>query len=883
MSDRWMRYFEFFRRDPRRDFDDEMRSHIEMRVADLVARGVPEAEALARATAEFGDAHTARASTLRIDQRVERSHGRSQWRGDIGRDARVALRSMRSSPGFAVTAILSAALGIGVTAAIVSASWSILVRPLPYRDADRLVAIYAENPERGYHGSNISWPDFIAWRDRNRTFSSIGIWTWNTQTLAGDGAEAERVYGAEVSPELFPLLGVRPVIGRSFAQEEEVAGRNFVVLLGYDFWQRRFAGDSTIVGKPILLDGRQWTVVGIMPPGFNFPDRGQLWIPFSTDPAQEKHENRGYAGAIGRMKPGVTLAQARDDIHRVDAELVREFPDANTGWRGELIPMRDDLVGDLRQPLEVFLWAVALVLTMVCANVANLMLARGATRSREMAVRTALGASRHRLVRQLLTESLIVAAVGGILGTAIAWWGVRLLRFGFPNGDPPFYVKLALDGYAIAVIATITLASGILFGIIPALRGTRVDLNSSLRDGSRGAGMGRDRSRLRDALVVGEIALAVVLTVGALLLVRSYRNIASTPLGFDQQVLSARITLPRNAGYPARADVAGFYDRLLDRLRNAPGVAGAGAAQGTPFSGWDVQAGLAVAGSAPSRRNEEIVAHYQFVTHDYFRIIGVRLVRGRLFDARDRDSTNMPVLINEKLASQAFSGADPIGKRISVGGDSFATIVGVVSDYRHYRFPQVAGPAVFYPFGALQPRQMTIVLRPTAGDPNALTPLLRAAVREIDPQVALYQVQTLEEVVTRSLWRQRLQGSVLAIFAAMALALACIGLYGVISYAVAQRTRELGVRMALGATRFDVVRLIFGQSSRLVGTGLVVGLAAAWFAVQLLTALLFGVPARDVGTFAIVPAILGVVALAAAVIPSRRATRVDPIIAMRAE
>ena len=884
MSDRWLRYFELPRRDPRRDVDDEIQFHLEERVADLVRRGLTPEAARERATREFGDAHVVRHETLAIDERMRRRGDRTELLRNLWRDARVGFRSLWKTPTFAVTAILSAALGIGVTTAILSATYAVLIRPLPYPNADRLVAVYGENTVRGYHGTNISWPDYRSWREGSRTLESLGMWTWITATLSDDASEAERVSGAWVTASLFPALGVRPLVGRGFTEDEETPGRDLVVLLSHRLWQRRFAADSAIVGKRITIDGKSYTVAGVMPPHFNFPERGDLWLPFATTPANEAHGNRGYAGAIGLLKAGATIQQARADLHAIDAELARQFPDENFGWRAEVKSLREDLVGDFERPLEVFVAAVGLVLLLVCANLANLMLARATTRAREIAIRSALGASRRRLTLQLLVESLLIAALGGVLGIAIAWWGVRLLRFAFPDASPPFYVTLALDGPALLCVAGLTLLTGMLFGTVPALRATRTNLGTTLRDGTRGSGSSVHCSRLRGALVVAEIAISVVLLVGAMLLVRSYRNLAGTSLGFDEQgILSARLTLP-SARY-SRAQAKLFYDDVLARLRREPGVTMVASAQGIPFSGWNLQTEATVEGAPPPKRGEELVTHYQYVTPDYFRAIGVRLIRGRWFTDTDRDSLNPVVLVNEQMVIRGFGGRDPIGKRVRLGGDRehFATVVGVIHNFRHYRLPEPMGPAVYYPYAIFPARQQTLVIQTTRDDPHTLVPALRAAVRAIDPKLALYEVQTFDEAVSKSLWRQRLQGNVLSIFAALALLLACTGLYGVIAYAVAERTRELGVRMALGATRSDVLRLVLGQSSRLVVAGIALGIAVAALGVHMLDTLLYGLQAMDPPTFVAVPILLAVVALIAALVPARRAALVDPIIAMRAD
>jgi predicted permease len=881
---KWLRYFEFFRRDPRRDIDDEISTHIEMRVSDLRARGFTEAAARERAVKEFGDADATRRETLRVDHRVMRRENRAEMFDAMLRDARVALRSMRASPGFAISAVLCAAAGIGITAAMVSASYAILVRALPYRDSEHLVSIYSEHPQRGYRGANISFPDFVSWRDESKAFTGIGIWTWSTKTLASDAATgAERLNGSDVSWDLFRILGVPPMLGRDFLREEEQAGRNFEVLISHSLWQRRFASDSSILGRTIGLDGRPWTVVGVMPPAFNFPATADYWVPFVPAP-NELRENRSYAGAIGRFREDVTFDQARADLHRVDATLAARFPDLNGGWRADVITIRDDLVGSLREPLKVLMAAVGLVLLLACINIANLTLARGAARSRELAIRTAIGASRGRLVRQLMTESLVVAVGGGVIGVGIAAAGIRLLTTAFPNGVPS-YLHIGLDGMALAAIAAITVLTGILFGVVPALRGSRVDLNGSLRDGTTGSGSGVDRARLRSGLVVAEVALSVVLMTGALLLLRTYRNLHDKPLGYTPQgVVSARITLPRNAGYPARADVKRFYDQLFERINADQRVAMSGAAQGTPMTGWDVQGAVDVEGMPAPKSNEAIVAHYQYVTPNYFQTIGVRLVRGQWLSAATADSMNPKVLINEMFVQKAFNGAEPIGKRVRIGKDGpYATIVGVVADFQEFRLPQAIVPAVFYSDAEISVRQKTVVLRAKAGDPLDLVPLVRTAVREIDPNVAVYQIQTLDDVLSGVLWRQRLMGNLLVVFAALAMGMACLGLYGVVSYAVSQRTREFGVRVALGATRGQLMRLVLGNGARLALAGIAAGLVAAWFAVRILGTLLYGVEAKDPATFGLVAVTLTAVALLATAIPSRRATRVDPLIAMRSE
>ena len=879
---RWRRYLRFWRADLRADVDDELAFHLEMRRRDLEAQGITTPAARAEAERAFGDLSAIRNECVTIDERRFRRANRAEVVSDMWTDLRFAARALRKSPSFAVMAILCVALGVGVTTTIFSVVNAVLIRPLPYPAADRLVAVYSQNVQRGYHNTNISYADFLSWREANQSFSGLGIWTWRTMTITE--GETERFAGASVSANLFQTLGVNPIMGRHFLPGEERVRQDYVALISYGLWQRRFGGDTGIVGRKISMDAVPYVIIGVMPRGFNFPDRGEIWVPFAVNAAQDGRGNRGYAGAIGRLKPGVTLDQAKADLATVSAALQREFPDANTGWSAELISLREDLTGDLRKPLLVFLAAVGLVLLIACANVANLMLARGASRQREIAVRTALGAARGRLIRQLLTESMFIASIGGLIGGAFGVWGVRLLRYAFPN-DVPFYFSLALDPRALLFTAGIIILTGALFGAIPALRTTRVDITSSLRDGARSGDSGA-RVSARSALVITEVAMSVVLMIGAMLLIRSYRAYTATDLGFDEKgILTARISLPQEK-YVGRATRLAFYEPLQERLAALPGVTVVGSAQGIPFSGWDVQAELNVQGRPPAQANQEIDCHYQLVFPNYFKAMGIPLVHGRLLTPADRDTTALVAVVNETFVRKVFPHDDPLGKRVRLGNslrEPWITVVGVVRDFRHYRLPQPMGPALYMPYATWTPSTQTVVIRTHAANPYSLVPALRAAIRELDPQVAMYDVKTIDDAVGQSLWRQRLQGQVLGTFAALALLLAMVGIYGVISYTVAQRTRELGVRVALGAQRSDVLTLVMGQGMRLALTGIALGLLGALALTRWLSTLLYGVSERDVVTYVSVPLLLGVVALAATYFPARRATRVDPLMAIRAE
>ena len=883
----WRRYTRFWGTNVDADIDDEMRFHLETRIEELVERGLSPHAARAQALEEYGDVPAIRKQLREIDRRT---HGRreSAERWDaLVRDVRFAARTLRRSPALTAIAVACVALGVCVTTTIFSAVHGILIRPLPYERADELVAVYAQNPAREIRGSNVSYPDYVSWRDANRSFSALALWTWSSQAFSGDGGEAERVEGASITTNLLPILGVRPMLGRPFLREEEEDGKDHVVLLGYGLWRRRFGGDRSVLGRIIVVNGRPHTVVGVMPPRFNFPERGEVWVPFGAPKwATEERMARQYAGALGRLRPGVTLQQARADLDRVSAELQRMYPKENVGWSAQLVPLRDDLVGDLRRALLVFAGAVGLVLLIACANVANLMLARGATRQREIAIRVAVGAGRGRLVRQVLTESLVLAAVGGALGAALSYFGVRLLRLAFPE-NLPFYISIELDRTALAFAVLATTLAGVLFGIAPAIRATHVDLTSSLKEGGRGSGVGARRSRMRATLVVAEVALSVVLMIGAMLLIRSYRALEGTNLGFDEHgIVSLRISLP-NVKYDNPARVSAFYDRLLEGIRALPGVESVGAAQGTPFSGWNVHWTLTVEGQPPAGPGQELHAHGQNVTPDYLRTIGVPILRGRGLAPTDRDTLAPVGVVNEIFVKRMFGGADPIGKRVKLGSPEstapWVTIVGVMRDYRHYRLPQEMDAAIFLPATIDPPLTMSLAIRTRLPDPHDIVPAVRSAIRELDPAVPAFRIQTFDEVVSRSLWRQRLQGEVLGVFAALALVLASVGLYGVIAYAVTQRTRELGVRMALGATRRHVLALVLGQGARLTLIGVALGTVGALALTRVVASLLYGIKPTDPLTFLAVPTVLAAVAVLASYAPARRAMRVDPLVAMRSE
>jgi putative ABC transport system permease protein len=877
----------FFRPRPadlRAEVEAELQSHLEMQVRDLIAAGTPPEVARQEAERRFGELRAIRDACVAIDRtREERAH-RKEVFGAMLRDLRFALRTLGRSPGFTLTAVLCLGLGIGVSSTIVSAVHAILVRPLPYPEPQELVSVYTRHLESGEGGINISHPDYASWRDDSRSFSALGMWTWQPMTFSGEG-EPERVEGAMVTANLFPLLGVRPILGRSFVAEEDGTSPTRVVLLSHGLWRRRFGGDSTLVGKSITVEGFPYVVVGVMPPGFAFPDRGQAWMPFTVAPIGQSRANRFYAGAIGRLKPGLAREDAQRDLDVVAARLRSEFPQDNTGWGADVVSLREDLVGDLRRPLLVFLGAVGFVLLIVCANVANLMLTRGAGRQRELAVRQGLGAGRGTLVRQLLIENLVLAGLGGAVGLALAMAGVRLFGTAVPGGLP-WYASLRLDGAVVLFTFGLAALSGLLFGVAPALRSADVDLSRTLRAGT-GSGGSPARARLRGTLVVVEVALSLVLLIGAVLLIRSYASLQATPHGFEPRgVLTFRLS-PSPNRYTSTEMLAQFYHGLFERLEALPGVEAAGSAQGIPMSGWNVKTYMSIEGQPARLPGQELDVHYQRITPGYFRAMGIPLLAGRGFLDSDRDTLNRVGIINATLARQEFQGQDPVGKRMRTGQPDapgpWITIVGVVESFRHYGLAEPMGPAIYVPYFERPTYAQTVVVRTTRDDPMGMAPAVLGVVHGLDPDLPGYELQSMQQAVDRSLWRQRLQGQVVGLFAALALALAAIGIYGVISYAVAQRTREIGVRMALGASGRQVVRLVVREGMLLALAGIGIGLAGAFALTGVLARLLYGIRVTDPVTFVAVPLVLGSVAALACWVPARRAARVDPLLTMRAE
>ena len=819
-------------------------------------------------------------------------------------DLRYAVRMLLKQPGFTLVAILALALGIGANTAIFSVVNAVLLRPLNFPEPEGLVAVWKRDtslpPAQAQNRSTISYPDFEDWRAQNRVFEGVAVYQRNSFTLV-DGREAMHVPGALVSAELFKLLRVQPILGRAFLPTEDEPGSR-VVMLSHALWQRRFGGDAAVLGRALTLDGRSYQVVGVMPAGFSFPiqtDPIELWTTVAaereapSDGTQPVTEQRGndFLSGIARLRPGVNLAQAQANLDQIAAALAKQYPDSNTHTGVSVDPLLLDVVGNVRPALIVLLGAAACVLLIACVNVANLLLARATTRGREIAIRAALGAGRGRIVAQLLTESLLLALLGGAVGWLLALWGTDAIRALLPAKFPRAS-EIALDSGVLAFTMIVTLLTGLIFGLAPAWRASRPDLTGPLMEsggGGRGATESARGRRLRGALVVAEIALALVLLSSAGLLIQSFFKLQQVNPGFDaRNVLAVKFSLP-DSTYPDSVRTADFCQRFADRVSALPGVRSASIVTPLPLSGQLRNLSFQI--------EEHPVAEAQKPTTDvyaaglnYFRTMSIPLLRGRDFTTQDTLKSPFVVIVNETFARRFFPGEDPIGKRVSPDGSTepgppgapapVREIVGVVPDVKARTLDSPPRPQMYLPHAQYADHNVALVTR-ADHDPRALLPALRAAVAELDSTVPLYAAQPMENYVALGAARPRFNAVLLSIFAAVALTLTAIGIYGVMAYSVAQRTQEIGIRMALGAQKGDVFRLVVGGGLRLVVAGVVIGVLAALALTRLLASLLYGVNVADAPTLSAVVLLLGFVALLACWLPARRAAGVDPAIALR--
>jgi predicted permease len=800
-------------------------------------------------------------------------------------DARFAVRTLLKNPAFTIAAVLCLALGIGVNATIFSCVRATLLRPFPYRNPDQLVAIGESNPPRGWHMNVASYPNFRSWQADNRTLESVGAYTGSSFNLAKDDG-ADYVQGANVSWTMFHTLGVSPVIGRDFHEDEDRIGAPRVVILSDRIWHERFGGRADAIGQEIIVNGVPNTVIGVMPTGFEFPDASGVWTTLRLDPLASRGNHSWEV--IGRLNPGATIEQARGDLARIAARLAIQYPNSNTGWSVDVETVRDHEAGSLRPVMLIMMASVVFVLLIACANVANLLLARTASRSREIAVRVALGADRWHIVRQLLTESVVVALTGAALGIAMAWAFLQWIKASILGGVP-FWMHFTIDGPVLLFTVGVAAGTALLFGLAPAIQSARPNLNETLRDaGARGATAGRSRHRLRATLVVGEIALSLVLLTGASLLIRSFVGMQHVKPGFDaSNLLTMRVTLSGPA-YDSTYKRFAFFDQFLARLNAQPGIVSAAITNNIPLSGSNNNNFFNVEGQDAALGAEPLL-EIRWVSPRYLETLRIPLVVGRMFTQQewaDSGAAGRVAVINEYTARRFWTRPEnAIGKRFTFGNATdttrqWITVVGVAADIKDKQLTSDPDMQGYMPYRQGGWSSAAIIVR-TAGEPTAATRTVLATLKQSDPRLPAYRVLSMDANIARSYWQQALYGKLFGAFALIALVLAAVGVYGVIAYTVSQRTQELGVRVALGAQRLDVLRLIVGHGAMLGAAGVGIGLIGALAVTRFLRTLLFGVSPFDPASFVGVALLLSGIVLLASYIPARKAMRVDPAEALR--
>jgi putative ABC transport system permease protein len=810
----------------------------------------------------------------------------------LRQDLRFGLRTLAKRPGFTLVVALTLALGIGATTAIFSLIYGILLKPFPYRAPERLVRIQSVNTKTTQSQRGGSLPDVEDWRRMNRTLEDLGAYTTFDSDIRGDGP-SEAVKMSQLNPQALSILGVTPIIGRMLKPEEDIKGGDVhKALISFRLWQQRFGGDPNIVGRSVQTSINTFNIVGVMPPGFAFPEQTDLWTPMESFYAQTgrpKSRTGRFYPVIARLKSGVTLTQAESDLNIVAAALESQYPKDNEAIRVKLRTMRDAEVGNIRPYLLLLLAAVAFVLLICCANVANLLLARAAARQRESSLRAALGASRGRLVRALLTESLLLSLSGGLLGVGLAYVAVKALLRLIPV-ELPFWLKVELNAPVLLFSFAVAVATSLIFGTIPALLATRVNLSDALKEGVKGSAAS---GRLRGALVMAEVALCLLLLVGAGLMMQSFLKLQNLDTGFGtDNLLVLRVTNYRDGKRAERAAaLSAFHERALERLRQLPGVSSAGATNSLPYARLDSERGkvnLSVKGRADEELKFATTLAGADISSGYLEALRVPLKRGRMFDARDTTDAPMVLIISERAAQTLFPDRDAIGQQIFWGDGApgpenpYCTVVGVVGNIKYQAIEASNALELYYPYTQYPVTNVYYVIH-TKRDPAQLVAAARQAIHDTDRNAAIVFTKTMEKLIGETLWQRRLWGVMFAAFASLALALAAVGIYGVLSYAVSQRTREIGVRIALGATVGEVLKLVVAQGMRLVVAGVAIGLLTALALTRLMTNMLFGVTATDPLTFAGVALLLALVALIACLIPARRAAKTEPMIALRTE
>ena len=803
-------------------------------------------------------------------------------------DLKYAVRVLTKTPAFTAIAVITLALGIGANSAIFSVVDTVLLRPLPFKKPNELVMIYNTSPREPEARQTVSFPNFYDLRDQSQSFVAMAAYTGAAAVLSGSG-EAQEINGVAVAGDIFAALGTAPMLGRGFTPEETKVSGPRVVVLSHGLWQRAFASDRNIIGREINMSGRTHTVIGVMPPGWKFPvDVEQSEYVSALEPlvaSNVTQRGSSFLRIVGRMKPGVTMKQAEAELRTVAERLERQYPDTNTGRLVALVPLLEDVVGDVRPALWILLGAVALVLLIACANVANLLLARAAARSREIGIRTALGASRSAIVRQLLAESFVLALLGGVGGLVLAWWGVDLLRTFGPR-DVPRLGEIQINLIVCAFTFLLSVVSTLVFGLVPALQISRPNVSNALQQGAKGSTGGAHSQRVRAALVVSQVALSLLLLAGAGLLIKSFLNLRATNLGFEPTRLSVLDQVVPRTKYSEPDAQRRFYDQLLPKLAALPGVESVSGATPFPLSGNDNARSFRMAREPERGPGTHPDASYVTVFPRYFSTMKVPLRSGRDFDQRDGETGQLVAIVNEAFVRRHLPSVNPIGEQILLDSEEGAEaleIVGVVGDAKQTAIGIETTPEMYRPFHQVPNRRAWLAFRTANANPTGLETAVRRLVHEIDSEIYVGKIEPMHVYIGQQLAQPRFNMMLLGVFAVVALTLAAIGIYGVIAYSVAQRTREIGIRMALGAQKTDMLGMILRQSLTLVVIGLVIGLIASLAGTRLLNSLLYGVGAADTATYALVVTVLGGAAFFASYIPARRAMRVDPMVALRYE